>query len=338
MEWGTVPVSKSSQHYLEVKGSHTRLSPALEYKAVYLGTVLPYESASECIDKVLEVRLSDSTIYRLTDKRGKKALENIEMDKDCKKEQYNETEPEERIYSQIDGAMIQVREEGWKEVKLGRTFKATDIVNSGQSQRITESIYTAKLGNKDSFQENLGKVLPNKVDQNNELVFTTDGAVWIRQMIQEMYPKAVSILDIFHLIEHLAKYIDMNYKKAYKIVKMERYKELLLVKGGQALIKEIQNSRTKSKQGWIEKVNLLKYLEANKERINYPDYIKENYYIGSGAIESAHRHVIQSRMKKAGQIWSRQGAEKMIALRVVFKNEMFNSLFDFQQALIKSIA
>lgn len=338
MEWATVPVSRESLYYREVKESHTKLSPLLEHKSVYLGTLVPYESASQCIDTILEVQVSDSTIYRLTDRKGREAIEHIDLDQDWKKEGDCFSDPEDRLYCQMDGAMIQVREEGWKEVKLGRTFKASAILDKGQSQRITESIYAAKLGNKEGFVEHISKVLPKGIDQNNELVFTTDGAVWIRQMIEENYPEAVSILDIFHLLEHAGKYIDVNYKKENKAAKMKQWKELLLNEGGQTLIREVQKSRTKSKKAMKEKKNLLNYLEANVCRVNYPQYLKENYYIGSGAIESAHRHVIQSRMKRAGQLWSRTGAEKMIALRVIFKNEMFNSLFNFAQNSLKNVA
>src|SRR5690606_18276067 len=42
--------------------------------------------------------------------------------------------------------------------------------------------------------------------------------------------------------------------------------------------------------------------------------------IGSGAIESAHRTVIQHRMKQAGQRWTAQGAQNMLNLRVIKEN------------------
>lgn len=37
--------------------------------------------------------------------------------------------------------------------------------------------------------------------------------------------------------------------------------------------------------------------------------------IGSGAVESSARHVVQQRMKRAGQRWSEPGAAAMVALR-----------------------
>ena len=43
--------------------------------------------------------------------------------------------------------------------------------------------------------------------------------------------------------------------------------------------------------------------------------------IGSGAIESAHRTVVQKRMKQSGQRWSNKGAQNMLNLRVLTMNE-----------------
>jgi hypothetical protein len=50
--------------------------------------------------------------------------------------------------------------------------------------------------------------------------------------------------------------------------------------------------------------------------------------IGSGAIESAHRTVIQKRMKLSGQRWSRQGAKNMLRLRVLAMNKQWAKVID----------
>ena len=48
--------------------------------------------------------------------------------------------------------------------------------------------------------------------------------------------------------------------------------------------------------------------------------------IGSGAIESAHRTVIQKRMKLSGQRWSKQGAQHMLNLRTCSMNEQWSKI------------
>ncbi len=65
------------------------------------------------------------------------------------------------------------------------------------------------------------------------------------------------------------------------------------------------------------KEKLLNYFEANAYRMDYPTYDQRGYYIGSGAIESAHRTVIQKRLKLSGQRWTMEGAQRVLNLRVL---------------------
>jgi hypothetical protein len=64
---------------------------------------------------------------------------------------------------------------------------------------------------------------------------------------------------------------------------------------------------------------LLAYLTNNKKRINYGKFIKEGLLIGSGAIESANRDVIQKRLKLSGQRWTVEGAKQLLNLRTCYK-------------------
>jgi hypothetical protein len=50
--------------------------------------------------------------------------------------------------------------------------------------------------------------------------------------------------------------------------------------------------------------------------------------IGSGAIESAHRTVIQKRMKLSGQHWSMSESKNMLRLRVISMNKQWHKVID----------
>ncbi|NOQ13881.1 MAG: hypothetical protein GQ583_05275, partial [Methyloprofundus sp.] len=50
--------------------------------------------------------------------------------------------------------------------------------------------------------------------------------------------------------------------------------------------------------------------------------------IGSGEIESAHRYVIQKRLKLSGAWWKEENIERMLALRVVRANEEWDEYWD----------
>jgi hypothetical protein len=50
--------------------------------------------------------------------------------------------------------------------------------------------------------------------------------------------------------------------------------------------------------------------------------------IGSGMIESGHRHVLQARLKKAGAAWLKEHADQIAHLRVLRANQYWPSLWN----------
>jgi len=74
------------------------------------------------------------------------------------------------------------------------------------------------------------------------------------------------------------------------------------------------------------KEKLLNYLTTNKKRINYGEYIKQGLLIGSGAIEAAHRDVLQKRLKLSGQRWTTNGAQQIANLRTYKKSNKWDQV------------
>ncbi len=64
-----------------------------------------------------------------------------------------------------------------------------------------------------------------------------------------------------------------------------------------------------------------RYLDNRRHQLDYKGAIAAQLPIGSGEIESAHRSVIQQRLKRAGSWWSVEKAEAMLALRVLRANQ-----------------
>ncbi len=84
---------------------------------------------------------------------------------------------------------------------------------------------------------------------------------------------------------------------------------------------------------------ILQYYEANKDRMDYASYKQMGIgIIGSGAIESAHRTVIQKRMKLSGQRWTKQGAQNMLNLRVVHMNNQWDKVIKLVKTEFKNVA
>ena len=71
---------------------------------------------------------------------------------------------------------------------------------------------------------------------------------------------------------------------------------------------------------------LRNYSENNIHRMDYAAYRKCGYDIGSGAIEAAHKTLIQVRMKRSGQRWSPEKAPLMLKLRVAYKSQLWKTV------------
>jgi hypothetical protein len=58
--------------------------------------------------------------------------------------------------------------------------------------------------------------------------------------------------------------------------------------------------------------------------LDYKNAIEKGFPIGSGEIESAHRYVIQKRLKLAGAWWKTENIQPMLTLRIVRANGEWN--------------
>jgi hypothetical protein len=73
---------------------------------------------------------------------------------------------------------------------------------------------------------------------------------------------------------------------------------------------------------------LIRYLENNRARMDYKYYREQGYLIGSGAMESANRAVIQQRMKRSGQRWSIDGGQQLLNIRTAYLSNNWTHVQD----------
>jgi hypothetical protein len=65
------------------------------------------------------------------------------------------------------------------------------------------------------------------------------------------------------------------------------------------------------------------YFKSNIDRMNYGVFTANGIFVGSGVIEAGCKVIVGNRMKNAGMHWSKDRAEKMIALRCAIRNNEF---------------
>jgi hypothetical protein len=303
------------------------ISPFMQELMVYSGHLDCYGKCEEILEKFTSVKVNPSQVYRVTDH----VSESLKGE-DLKNERILPPLSKEGIlYVEIDGSMIPTRknEEPWKEVKLARLFRDVDCLNPNTDDSyLSNSQYVGHFGTNVDFCKKLGGVIDAYGDLKDRLVFINDGATWIREWIADNYPLAVSVLDYYHALGYLYEFAEKVFPDAplEKNNWCDQQKDLLLASDMESVLTNISSAKAKEK----EKKKIITYYENNKERMRYKKYRNIGCgIIGSGAIESAHRTVVQRRMKLSGQRWSTLGAKNMLRLRVISMNRQWAKVIDF---------
>jgi hypothetical protein len=170
----------------------------------------------------------------------------------------------------------------------------------------------------------------------NELVCILDGEPLLWRLVYRYFPAAFFVLDIFHVLEHIADVAHCFFKEkspeAKKFVR-QRLRMLLEGKAGRVIggLKQILTKRklTKSQRYRIRQV--IGYLERNKRHMRYDVCLKRGYPIGSGVIEGACRNLVNDRLELTGMRWSFPGAESVIRLRAVYINSDWKDFWRFRR-------
>lgn len=271
----------------------------------------------------LDININEMQLYRITDHYGESLASVLEENK-CLQPMLPE---EDVLYAMADGSMILTREQKWKEAKLGRLFSGKDCLQiEGKVNEVKASQYVSHFGGCKQFTDKLDKVLDDYGDLKERLIFICDGAIWLRIWIEDAYPYAISILDFYHVKEYLCLFAKEIFKDdCERNTWITEQEKLLLESKTQQVIDTIKKIGNNKKKAATKKI--VEYYQTNINRMDYKYYLTIGKgIIGSGAIESAHRTVIQCRMKRSGQRWSKKGAKNMLCLRTIKMNNQWNEV------------
>jgi hypothetical protein len=233
----------------------------------------------------------------------------------------------------MDGTMIHIRGEGWKECKVGCVFdvqvQPTRDVETGdlvERARAVHNSYTAYLGGPEPF----GKLLWAEAkrrgwEQTPETQALGDAAAWIWGLVQDYFYDSLPLVDWYHGTEHLATAVHMihgegtlsatRWYNAQKTVLFQGHADCI----AQTLMQAAQTHPAHA-QGLEREAG---YFEHNHRRMNYLEMREEGWLIGSGVVESAAKQY-KDRLAGPGMHWSRPGAERLLPVRSTILSERFD--------------
>jgi hypothetical protein len=238
------------------------------------------------------------------------------------------------LYIETDGAALNTRTKDaagstWRENKLGIVFSSDNIRywtnGRGERQhRIIKRELVSYVGAAEEFKWHLfACALRNGYGAYSQTVIISDGATWIRKIKNELFPDAQQILDFYHLCENVSAFAKHIFKDDESRWKPWADDVCMRLKksGHEEILKEIGRYKDADLPQGVP--NLFIYISNNAENIDYADYIDKGYFIGSGAIESSNKTVLQYRLKQAGMRWNIESAQPMLTLRAKSESNLW---------------
>lgn len=160
-----------------------------------------------------------------------------------------------------------------------------------------------------------------------EMVHLCDGQEALWEARREYLPtcKSTDVLDLLHVTPRLWQAGHVFHKEGSAAAEQFVRERLLKVLQGQGemVVRGLRQMATKRGLKGSKKATLSKvcaYLDNNRERMRYDEYLSKGYPIASGVIEGACRHLVKDRMERAGMHWTRTGAQAMLDVRSIYIN------------------
>jgi hypothetical protein len=234
------------------------------------------------------------------------------------------------IVAEVDGTMIctvpagrgrqQPHPRQWQEMRLA---VAQDVAR-------TQATYAASFGSVEEIGRRWGhctRAAGWALDSRIHVV--ADGAEWIRLQSREVFGDQADLLvDFYHVSEYLAAAAERCRPRApaaWRRTQQQRLKRGAIAKVLRALEPFVEAATVDEAEAPVR--NALRYLSNRLECLDYPRALAHQLPIGSGLIESSHKHILHARLKQPGSAWLHPHAEALAQLRVLRANELWESLW-----------
>jgi len=225
----------------------------------------------------------------------------------------------------MDGAMVYILGEEWKEVKVGCVFDFETRLGYCRKTKEQKEVvkaknqsYVAFLGEPEPFAKLLSVEAERRgYDRAQERACIADGATWIWNLCSHCFPTAQEIVDWSHAVQHIWAASHLAETMPPERLKhwVKSRKDELWLGHAQTVATSIQALTEEYPAQSKELATQAGYFSSNVRRMQYQEFREEGYPVGSGTVESACKQMVGTRMKGPGMRWSRPGAENMLALR-----------------------
>ncbi len=304
------------------------LTPRLQEQLTRLGAWMPFGKAAILFQDFTRVGVSEAYAQQHTEDAGAAyvAVQTAEVEQLERDTPPPPAGPPKQCLS-ADGAMVPLVGGAWAEVKtlaIGEVAAPVRDAKRGEWVVHTQAVsYFSRLADNHTF-ERLALVETHRrgVETAGHVGAVLDGAEWLQGFVNFHRPDAVRILDFPHGAEYLGKMGQAVYgegtpeSQAWLIPLLHRLKH----DGPREVLVDLR-ALTLAHPDLPELADHLAYLEKREAQMRYPVFQAAGWPIGSGAVESGNKLVVEARLKGSGMHWARSHVDPMLALRNIVCND-----------------
>lgn len=324
-------------------------TPTLHEEIVRLATWMPFGKALKLTAVFRHVAVSEPTVRRLTETAGAACVahETAVLEQ---LERARPVPPPGPAVQQVsvDGAMVPLVGGTWAEVKTLAVGTVTATA-TGEA-KTTEWSYFSRMTDSERFtREALGELHRRGTERAGVVCFIVDGAEWEQKFIEFHSPGAVKILDWGHAAEYVATagqaafgagtaaasewiatwWHELRHGEPQAVLAELRQLQAELAPpaaGALAGLAALPVPRVAPDAAALATVTTsLEYLEQRQDQIRYAEFAAAGYPIGSGAVESANKLVVEARLKGSGMHWARPHVNPLVALRALVCSDRWDT-------------
>ena len=317
---------------------HDQYTPAVVELMCWVGAMeSSFELASQTLDRLAGLEIPGRQVQRVVNDFGHLASQWMRQ-----RVPFPKPAPVDILNIQADMTGIPARPEELKnikgkqpdgsaktrQIKLGCVFTQS-LDAKGRPQRDPfSSTYLAAFTDSVDFGSMLySEAMKRGYASASQTVFIGDGAEWIWNLVNEFFKDAVQIVDFYHACEHLYPLclaLEPNESIAKHLFR--KWRSRLKNNGLPGILREASNRLAALKPAARKAAKAeLSYFRTNAERMRYRTFRRKGYFIGSGAIEGACRHIVAQRTKLSGMRWLCSGAQNVLAFRCLIKSNFFDA-------------
>jgi hypothetical protein len=312
-------------------------------RAVWLYGQVDDDLAEQILQQIGGIQISDTSIWRQAQHWGSRLQAHLEAQAAVASSlpQHGEvirgTVPStQRMGVAMDGAQVNIRHEGWKELKVGCVFDVAvrseedpETHECADQAHAVHNSYVAHLGGPEAFGQKIwAEAVQREFPRAPDTIALGDGAPWIWGLVGEHFGTSWQVVDWYHAKEHLYKASTLTFGDGNGDgIRWAKGMEKPLYQG-QAWQVADGLKRLAEEHPSVSKVLNTEagYFAGNVNRMQYLELREEHWPIGSGMVESACKQ-FRARFDGPGMRWSRSGAEHLIPVRAVILGQCFDPVW-----------